>query len=894
MKKVFRHMSLIIFFILIIAGISNADTDDVFELSYSPGISCGQGIGPMIEADIDGDGVNDTMVVIIILTGSVYKTTFNGDGMLYMTASECTADNNARIKINFVDMLYPGFNPDNDQTWMFKSVPALRIYGSTDSIPVVSPAVMNIYAYRGLDQTDRVDPIYGSLTGPGTKVFSDSFGIMEIFVRTGFAENNLETLILMAVQPNTPAGADVTADLENGSVMFSQVTIPGNTFIEEKDSNAPLPGDMVVCAPWPAPPYFEVETNASTSSPDQVCINYPGTCNETDLKLLTYRTMCGLGGCSSYWSDVTDSLNTVSNTICGDGGYGPYLIAMPLGDYDGDGYLNDVDCNDDDTSVHPGAAEICDNQDNDCDGSEDEGFPLDEVCLAGVGACEAFGITVCSENGSGTECNATAGSPTQEICDGIDNDCNGIADDNAGNLYYMDFDQDGYGDQNDWVRVCNQPSGYITDNTDCDDNDGSEHPNQTWYKDTDNDGYSNGMTNSISCPRPVGYKTASELTALSGDCDDNIKAINPAAIEICDGKDNNCNGAEDEGVANTYYNDNDKDGYGDPNNSLQACDPPLGSVADNTDCDDGDLYEHPNQTWYKDTDNDGYSDGTTNTTSCMRPQGYKAEEELTEIIGDCDDNRNDLQDCNTPVNGDEPVEVADDAGEIIVTFPKITEGGETTITVGECENSPNGINLAGTDPICVQIETSAAFIGDAEVCIQYDDTDMTLVDEINLKMVKCHTDCDNPANWELIPPCEVDYTIDWENNILCACTKDFSDFAVGTPIDSDGDYTPDLLDNCPGVYNIFQEDSDEDDIGDLCDNCPNFHDPTNQCQGACMGDMENDNDVDGSDLNFFVGAFGFSSGDPKFSTHADFNKNGTVDQNDLSVFAEKFGKLCSE
>jgi hypothetical protein len=56
------------------------------------------------------------------------------------------------------------------------------------------------------------------------------------------------------------------------------------------------------------------------------------------------------------------------------------------------------------------------------------------------------------------------------------------------------------------------------------------------------------------------------------------------------------------------------------------------------DCNDKNSSEHPNQTWYKDEDNDGYSDGTTNTTSCTRPPGYKVSTELTSASGDCNDN----------------------------------------------------------------------------------------------------------------------------------------------------------------------------------------------------------------------------------------------------------------
>ena len=72
-------------------------------------------------------------------------------------------------------------------------------------------------------------------------------------------------------------------------------------------------------------------------------------------------------------------------------------------------------------------AEACNGLDDDCDGNADEDFGLGEACTAGVGACQARGQVLCDANGE-VGCNARPGVPGEEVCNGIDDDCDGRLD----------------------------------------------------------------------------------------------------------------------------------------------------------------------------------------------------------------------------------------------------------------------------------------------------------------------------------------------------------------------------------------------------------------------------------------------------------------------------------
>ena len=104
-------------------------------------------------------------------------------------------------------------------------------------------------------------------------------------------------------------------------------------------------------------------------------------------------------------------------------------------DKDGDGYTTcGGDCDDRNPSVHPDAVERCNGKDDNCNGLVDDGFNVGGVCTAGLGDCAIEGRRRCSQDGLSAECDAKAGLPARESCDGRDNDCDGVVDNGLGEM----------------------------------------------------------------------------------------------------------------------------------------------------------------------------------------------------------------------------------------------------------------------------------------------------------------------------------------------------------------------------------------------------------------------------------------------------------------------------
>ncbi len=113
----------------------------------------------------------------------------------------------------------------------------------------------------------------------------------------------------------------------------------------------------------------------------------------------------------------------------------------------------------------------------------------------------------------------------------------------AGTLFYEDTDGDGFGDINSTILANSAPNGYVSNNTDCNDNDVTINPDTIWYLDADGDGYA--VATIAQCNSPGTGYTLSVLPET--DCDDANALRNPNVIEVLgNGIDDNCDGQTDE------------------------------------------------------------------------------------------------------------------------------------------------------------------------------------------------------------------------------------------------------------------------------------------------------------------------------------------------------------
>jgi hypothetical protein len=448
------------------------------------------------------------------------------------------------------------------------------------------------------------------------------------------------------------------------------------------------------------------------------------------------------------------------------------------------GYVgDDSDCDDRDPAVNPAADELCNGIDDDCDGDIDEDDATDASTWWADADGDGFGDpsverTACEQPtgyaANDFDCDDASGAinpDADERCNSYDDDCDGTTDELGAvdaPTWYEDADADGYGDAGSGMDACEAPSGWVADDTDCDDDDGAVNPAadeacngidddcdgatdedsaidaSTWYADGDADGYGDAGASRVACSVPSGH------VADDTDCDDSDARVSPAGTERCDGVDNDCDSTTDEDDAVdalTWYADDDGDGYGDSADRAVACSVPSGHVSDDTDCDDGDAAQHPGAdehcngedddcdgttdeddavdapTWYDDGDSDGYGDASDTTDACAQPSGHVSDDT------DCDD----ADDGINPGAAEACDAIDNDCDGTVdegVTTTYYLDGdadgyGTATTTTEDC-SVPSGYSAVSTD--CDDGD-DAVYPGAGERCNGVDDDCDGTVDE---------------------------------------------------------------------------------------------------------------------------------------------------------------------
>jgi predicted outer membrane repeat protein len=351
---------------------------------------------------------------------------------------------------------------------------------------------------------------------------------------------------------------------------------------------------------------------------------------------------------------------------------GPDAPASTVLDGDNDGTVDAYDCAPSDPAVHPGATETCNGLDDDCDGTADSPTPAGAATWYADRDRDGFGDDTTTQ----VACNAPRGyvnvggdcddrenavnPDAEEICDDLDNDCDGEIDADAVSppLWFADTDADGYGDPASTTAACLPPQGYSPSGDDCDDANNAVFPNAVelcndiddncdgtidgddavdqlpWYADGDGDGYGVGGRGTIqACDQP-----ASGYSRTDDDCDDANADIHPQAPESCeDPADMNCDGS-------TGRQDLDTDG-------TIACE----------DCDDQDATTFPGapDVWYDgviqdcdrlsdyDQDADGYESDAYGGDDCA-DQDAAVNPGVAESFSDLIDNNCDGQIASDP------------------------------------------------------------------------------------------------------------------------------------------------------------------------------------------------------------------------------------------------------
>ncbi len=461
-------------------------------------------------------------------------------------------------------------------------------------------------------------------------------------------------------------------------------------------------------------PYFEDQDRDGFGNPDVIVMD----CDQPEDYVPDNATDCDDLRPSVYPGavELCDGLDNNCNLAIDDGlvfqdfyvdsdgdGFGDPQLQLQACSAPPDTALQPGDCNDDEAAINPDAVEICDGIDNDCDAliDDDDALPLEDGGLdvsttsvwhpdadmdgfgdrdSSVQACEAPMGTL-ADSSDCDDADEEINPDAQEVCDGVDNDCDQLYDDSDDSLdvgtqteWFVDNDADGYGIPGNSILTCTAPWFYAPNPDDCDDDNPLvlSEGDTTWLPDADGDGFGDAEAepSEPSCTPPAADGFASIVAGL--DCVDDDETINPDAVEVCDGIDNDCDDLIDDedlfdqpgGVSvasmTAWFVDADVDGFGDATQGFLACAQPEGLVGNPDDCDDmapeinpdaveicnGGIDDNCNfladdldpqldldaaEVFVRDADGDGWGDIDDIIRACIQPDGYVLQ------YGDCDD-----------------------------------------------------------------------------------------------------------------------------------------------------------------------------------------------------------------------------------------------------------------